>query len=345
MAKSEKFWQEVYTTLAPKMLGVCRRYVNDIALAEDLMHDSFIKAIEKSNTYKGSGSLAAWLHRITVNTVLMHLRESKRFATSSFHDVAEHIPEDETASGKATEGDRVSIENAEFTQEELLRMLDLLPDHHRAVFNLYVIDGYTHNQIGELLGLSAGTSKSHLARARRKLQEILLKRAQEMEQRKKERKKRAVFYIPVFAGSKHAVDRIFAESFRDFSITPTGSFDALAAISSIQPIPASNALITLKSALFLGSASVAAILAIVFFIKTNNSAPESIQPVYFKPDSVAINQNTVDSTFHTQIDSTVSNTDSTKRSKLDIKKVKTPVIIKKQIVVKDTVYIYDDEKE
>lgn len=345
MAESEKFWQEVYTTLAPKMLGVCRRYVSDIALAEDLMHDSFVKAIEKSSTYKGSGSLAAWLHRITVNTVLMHLREGKKFATSSFQNQVELIPEDETGCDNATESERESIEKAEFTQDELLEMLDQLPDHHRTVFNLYVIDGYTHNQISELLGISAGTSKSHLARARKKLQAILLKRAQEMEQRKKERKKRAVFYIPVFGGSKHAVDRIFAEGFRDFCITPSSSFDAIRSKSSMTAMPASKVLITLKSALIIGSVSVATVLAIVYFTMTINSSSEIVPPVFFKPDSIAINQNAIDSVFSSQIDSTAAINDSTKRNNLNIKKAKTPVIITKQIVVKDTVYIYDDEKD
>jgi RNA polymerase sigma factor (sigma-70 family) len=345
MVETEKIWQEMYATLAPKMLGVCRRYVNDIALAEDLMHDAFIKAIEKSETYKGSGSFAAWLHRVTVNTALMHLRENKRFSTSSFHDQVEHIPEGEIENDRSEIGVREIIENAEFSQAELLEMLDELPDQHRAVFNLYVIDGYTHFQIGEMLGISSGTSKSHLARARKKLQAILLKRAHGMEQRKKERKRRAIFYLPVFGGSKHFVDTIFADGFSDFSINPSGSFDVTTLKSGFSAQPQSGVLFSVKSALIIGSVVGAAILSVLIYSNINMPSPNVITPIHLPMDSIHSRIAKPDSTFHVATDSAEAKADSSTRSVSNERTKKIPVIVKKQIVVKDTVYIYDDEKE
>ncbi|MGB3946735.1 MAG: sigma-70 family RNA polymerase sigma factor [Bacteroidia bacterium] len=168
-------WDVIYKNNASKLLGVCRRYINDEQLAEDLMHNAFITAMNKISTYSGSGLFEAWLRKIVVNTVLLYLRESKKMQISDTEQIENHPISDSETESEQTQ--KKIIEEAGFSQQELLEIVDKLPLHHKTVFNLYVIDGYTHNEIGDLLKISGGTSKSHLARARKKIQELLLEKA------------------------------------------------------------------------------------------------------------------------------------------------------------------------
>lgn len=169
-------WDVIYKNNASKLLGICRRYVKDEHQAEDLMHNSFITAINKVNTYSGKGAFEGWLRKIVINTALLYLRESKKMQFSENEAVEDQVNlyEDEAAE----ETQRKAIEEAGFNREELLEVVDLLPEHHKVVFNMYVIDGYTHNEIGQMLNISGGTSKSHLARARKKIQQLLFEKAQ-----------------------------------------------------------------------------------------------------------------------------------------------------------------------
>ncbi|MFY9310623.1 MAG: sigma-70 family RNA polymerase sigma factor [Bacteroidia bacterium] len=168
-------WDVIYKNNASKLLGICRRYVKDEQLAEDLMHNAFITAINKIKTYSGKGAFEGWLRKIVINTALLYLRESKKMLFSDNEPVEGHL--DTTGENEEEETQRKTIENAGFSQQELLEVVELLPEHHKVVFNLYVIDGYTHNEIGEMLNISGGTSKSHLARARKKIQQLLFEKA------------------------------------------------------------------------------------------------------------------------------------------------------------------------
>ncbi|HOP03601.1 MAG TPA: RNA polymerase sigma factor [Tenuifilaceae bacterium] len=343
MAENKKFWEEIYSTLAPKMLGVCRRYVKNLALAEDLMHDSFVKAMEKKDSFTGKGSFAGWLHRVTVNTVLMHLRESKKYLEAFSIEEPDNASEQKN-SDYSHENDREIIEQADFTHSELLEMLDKLADHHRTVFNLYVIDGYTHRQIAQLLGISENTSKSHLARARKKLQAMLLNRAQEMEERRKKRRKRAVLHIPIFGGAKNYVDKIFADGFSDFSIFPSSTFSALSGTNHLTTFPKWGMLFSAKSIAVAATIVVTVTISVILYSKTENAESEAANPPtsrvnYIeneeKLDVKPILNNLPDSS------QTVSSPSSEPEKKVILKKE--PVIVKKQIVVKDTVYLYVDE--
>jgi RNA polymerase sigma factor (sigma-70 family) len=168
-------WDVIYKNNASKLLGVCRRYVRDEQLAEDLMHNAFITAINKINTYSGKGVFEGWLRKIVVNTVLLYLRDSKKMQFSENEPLENQV--EVTLESDVEETQKKVIEEAGFSQQELLEVVDQLPLHHKTVFNLYVIDGYTHNEIGELLKISGGTSKSHLARARKKIQQLLFEKA------------------------------------------------------------------------------------------------------------------------------------------------------------------------
>ena len=173
--KSNAFWTKKYKQNIGKMIGVCYRYVLDRDLAEDLAHDAFLKAIEKADSFRGLGRFDAWLMRITVNTTLQYLRNNR---SQILDDVTEEQLEEQPAEEECEENEvMAAIRKADFTQEEIVEAVGQLPEHHLVVFNLYVFDHFTHKQIAEERGISENTSKSHLARARKELQQILFDKA------------------------------------------------------------------------------------------------------------------------------------------------------------------------
>ena len=150
----------VYEKFARKMLGVCSRYVQDEMEAEDLMISGFMRVFDKINTFKNEGSFEGWVRRIMINEALGHLRRQRSLhLTVNLEDSYQEpvfTPED-----------------TDLEAEDLLKLVQQLPDGYRTVFNLYAIEGYAHKEIAELLGISENTSKSQLSRARTLLQKNL----------------------------------------------------------------------------------------------------------------------------------------------------------------------------
>jgi RNA polymerase sigma factor (sigma-70 family) len=207
-------WEDIYQSQAPRLLGLCRRYVRDLSLAEDLLHDAFLTAIHKQDSYSGSGPLEGWLRTITINTVLQYLRREKRLSEwqpETFQDSSEAIDED------LPDDPLQLLLNAGLDKTDLLEALDHLPDHHRVVFNLYVLEGYTHPQISAAIGISVGTSKSHLSRARKKIQAILLSKVQNMEQKKR---RAAIIFFPFLKHREHPVDQLYRDALEQHTLPP-----------------------------------------------------------------------------------------------------------------------------
>ncbi|MEZ5009691.1 MAG: sigma-70 family RNA polymerase sigma factor [Chitinophagales bacterium] len=146
----------IYDRYAPAMLGVCRRYVRDWMEAEDVLSEGFYKAFTKIKQFTFSGSFEGWLRRIMVNESLMHLRKR-----NDFNLALESSNLQLTASNQADD-----LANA----NSILELLDRLPTGYRTIFNLFVIEGYKHNEIAEQLNISINTSKSQLIKARKRLQ-------------------------------------------------------------------------------------------------------------------------------------------------------------------------------
>ncbi len=192
-------------------MGICYRYVGQRQIAKDLAHDAFLIAIDKSADFKGSGTFEGWLRRITINVALQYLRQQKnaRTAKAWATDLIE-LPdsEEESLANRAYEWSPY-----DFSQEELLEAIQQLPQHHRMVFNLYVIDRFTHAEIGQQLGISAGTSKSHLARARKKIKTVLLAR--------KTKKKRSLLLL-FLPGKLWNIEAFCRKSFADFEMPLEG---------------------------------------------------------------------------------------------------------------------------
>ena len=153
----EQLYHKYYRT----MFGVCLRYCKDRDVAEDVLQDGFIKVFKHIGKYRGAGSLEGWIRRIMVNTALEHHRKAARFFALT--DLDEAMSEDAGHDVVAQMG-----------EEEILGLIQELPDGYRTIFNLFAIEGYSHREIAAQLNISEGTSKSQFARARKQLQEKVL---------------------------------------------------------------------------------------------------------------------------------------------------------------------------
>lgn len=142
---------------APKMLSVCRYYINDVHHAEDVMLKGFFKVFTNLKTFESKGSFEGWIRRIMVREAISFLRQKKSIEFSS--------NELETQE-KAT----YTIDS-EMDVDEIQQLIDNLPEGYRMIFVMYAIEGYKHHEIAELLNISEGTSKSQLFKARKLLQE------------------------------------------------------------------------------------------------------------------------------------------------------------------------------
>ncbi len=143
---------ELYRRYSGILFAVCLRYSPSRTEAEDNLQDAFITIYKKMGQYEGKGSFEGWIKRITVNTVLQKYRKKRHFEM-----VNEELIEDT---------EETVVEEREIPLDYLLKMVQELPDRYRMVFSMYVLDGYPHKEIAELMGISEGTSKSNLARAR-----------------------------------------------------------------------------------------------------------------------------------------------------------------------------------
>ncbi len=151
--------QRLYDTYAPKMLGVCRRYVKDVQFSEDVMINGFVKVFKNLDRFRNEGSFEGWIRKIMVRESISHLRK-QQFV----------VYDDEMYEETARKN---SLAPSELDAEHIQSLIDALPDGYRTVFVLYAIEGYKHQEIAALLGVSESTSKSQLFKARKLLQEQL----------------------------------------------------------------------------------------------------------------------------------------------------------------------------
>lgn len=153
----------VFERYASRMLGVCHRYARNSADAEDILQDSFIKVFSKIRQFKFEGSFEGWIRRIVVNTAIKKYSLTRYDKEITGYEVSESMQPaaDPTAYGHLTEKD-------------LLALINKLPDGYRLIFNLYVIEGFQHDEIAAMLGIQAGTSRSQLVKARTMLQKQIL---------------------------------------------------------------------------------------------------------------------------------------------------------------------------
>ena len=158
--------ESLYKLLAPKLYAVCLTYLKNKEDAADILQEAFIKIFTKINMYKKNGSLEAWARRITVNTIIDFIR--KRKSTTEFIEAID--PGDVEISSQLPG----IIEQLE--AKELQEMIQQLPEGARVAFLMHAVEGYSHEEIAKELGISVGTSKSQVARARKLLQKMIKER-------------------------------------------------------------------------------------------------------------------------------------------------------------------------
>ncbi len=146
--------KSLYQKYAPKMLGVCLRYLKRKEDAEDMLQEAMFKVFTSLHQFSNQGSFEGWIRRIVVRVILMELRKNKLDFSALEID---HYTISEQASFSAFEV---------FEHEDLMTVLNQLPDGYRIIFNLYAIEGYSHQEIAEELGITTSTTKSQLSRAR-----------------------------------------------------------------------------------------------------------------------------------------------------------------------------------
>lgn len=167
--KQNRTMQKVlYDTYASKFYAICLRYVHDKSEADDILQEGFLKIFSNMHQFSREHSFEGWMRRIIANTALTHYKRNVK-----------HYYQKEIEEIKETDFEDVVIEDAEFTQEELLHIIQNIADGYRLVFNLYAIEGYKHREIAEMLGIDEATSKSQFFRARKIIQQKLQELAQE----------------------------------------------------------------------------------------------------------------------------------------------------------------------
>jgi len=154
----------VFDLYAGRMLGVSLRYARNMADAEDILQDAFIKVFDKIKQFKNEGSLEGWIRKIVVNTALKKYTRTRYTKELYGEDVAEK--------DYLQNEDPTAFEH--LNEKDILTLIHALPDGYRIVFSLYVMEGYRHEEIAEMLGINAGTSRSQLSKARQMLQKQLL---------------------------------------------------------------------------------------------------------------------------------------------------------------------------
>ncbi len=153
--------KNLYEKFARKMMGVCLRYCDSTEEAEDVVQNGFISVFENIGSFKGTGSLEGWVRKIMVNTALTNIRKNKKLKQNIELDSVEFMLPSNT------------YINDNFAAKDLLKIIQTLPLGFKTVFNLYAIEGYSHKEIGEMLNISEGTSKSQYSRAKAYLQKII----------------------------------------------------------------------------------------------------------------------------------------------------------------------------
>jgi len=144
----------LYDRLASRMFPVCIRYVGERSVAEDILQEGFVTLFTRLDSFKGDGSFEGWARKIFVNTALMYLRKKDALKMSDELETARNLSTDITS----------QMDNIGY--KELMKLITSLPTGFRTVFNMYVIEGYSHKEIAEMLNISETTSRTQLSRAR-----------------------------------------------------------------------------------------------------------------------------------------------------------------------------------
>ena len=171
----ERAYFELYKACYSIMKSICKRYIFDLSEVSDVINRGFLKIINGLGSYDKSRSFEAWSRRIIVNTALDHLRQRKR---RYMHEISDPMQQQNGSTQYYSEWNQADLD---FDADELLEMVHSLPERAGRIFNLFAIDGYSHEEISQSLEISVGTSKWYVSKAREQLKTILTKKVKEGE--------------------------------------------------------------------------------------------------------------------------------------------------------------------
>ena len=213
--QAKQFWTKAYQRNIAKMVGMCCRYVGDRTVAEDLAHEAFLKAIEKSGTYRRLGSFDGWLMRINLNTTLDYLRRQPTFVSFSETDDVEtqNFASLQADPDSEPDPDNPHITPSDLSESEILDAVCALPDKQRAVFNLYVFENQPHAKIAETLQIGVRSSKRYLSEARAQLQNALNTIV-------RHKKSGFMILLPFLPWKSHAIDRLCRAKLKHLALSP-----------------------------------------------------------------------------------------------------------------------------
>jgi RNA polymerase sigma-70 factor (ECF subfamily) len=160
-AGNQKAQYQLYRLYAKAMYNICCRMLSDRTEAEDLLQESFAEAFMKLDTFRYESAFGAWLKRIVVNKCINHLK--KRRADLIYTD---QVPESNNEDEKDIDPEHMEV-------KQIHKAMDLLPEGYRVIFSLYLIEGYDHGEIAQIMGITESTSKSQFSRAKQKIKEII----------------------------------------------------------------------------------------------------------------------------------------------------------------------------
>lgn len=160
LANKASAQEKLYALYSRRMMAVCLRYTRSRFEAEDVFHEAFIKVFKNIHAWQG-GSFEGWMRRIFVNTAINHFHQNRKYF--------DHVDSSHADTMRSSADNII----AELSNQDLMEMIGRLPDGYRMIFNLYVVEGYQHNEIAEMLGIAEGSSKSQLSKAKAHLRKII----------------------------------------------------------------------------------------------------------------------------------------------------------------------------
>jgi RNA polymerase sigma factor (sigma-70 family) len=361
-------WQKIYSESSPKLLGICRRYIPDIYTAEDIVQDSFIAAIQNNHQLKDEKALFGWLKKIVVNNALMYLRKHSKdvFVNTEPSEIPDTLSEMNHPSL-----DEKHIFIYDFTRDQLLSSIDSLPEHHKSVFNLFFIENHSHAEISGLLGITVNTSKSHLLRAKKSVQNFLINNFVNQDTPKNKKKMAQLLVIFGLGGLLWA--QTFNSKFSDFTISPSRKLDIPEniAIKSLAFSTSSGQVLTKK--IIMGSTIFVIIVGSIFWLspkntfllqnnspmnsglikqkqKTSNTKTQILEKTSdLSSDNISVNENSNAASltnFQENISEIKTNTEAAKGKNIkksiiqdSIEEAPQKVIIVKKIIKRDTIFL------
>jgi RNA polymerase sigma factor (sigma-70 family) len=187
----------LYEMYAPQMRAICYRYTGNLADAEDVMHDAFIRILTRIGQYRGDGSFEGWMKRVFIHTSLDFIRHKKTQSLVFPEDVILEKTKNKTNEPATEDTHDNYLPDVDISQEALMMILQTLPDGYRMVFNLYVMEDLSHKEIADLLKISVNTSKTQLSKARKNLRTKIMDYVRLTEQKNKDEQYRSFLKIVI----------------------------------------------------------------------------------------------------------------------------------------------------